>query len=390
MVGLAAGLSTAIVTSGLQSPFLRWFQHRFLGMRLPPDKVLHAYSTRIASSLTIESLVQFLGRDVLPSLLVREALLLQLDERGQAAPALALGVDQSATPNPADSAALATDSGRYRAPEGSTGRPCPWVRVAFALRANERLVGLLLLGRRDPDDYYDQAELDQIGTLAQQVAVVLSHIALTQQLRALNQHTLRVSEAERGSLARELHDGPMSRLSRQLQRLPPDTPTDVRQGVQEVVDSLRRIAAGLRPPALDFGLHAALRSLALDLKARAGPETEIELDVPPSPERYDPQVELHIYRIAQQATHNAARHAHARTITIAGVLAPGRINLTFGDDGRGFEVSETLELGRLLAQRHFGLAGMHERARTVSARLELRSAAGQGTNVRVMWEVAEK
>ncbi len=386
LVGLMAGLSTAIVTSGLQRPFERWFQRRFLGMRLPPDTVLGAYSTRIASSLTVESLTAFLARDVLPSLLVREALLLQLDERGQAAPILVLGVDDSNVPSSADRAVLVAESGRYHAPEGSASLSCPWVRVAFALRANEQLVGLLLLGRRDPDDYYDQAELDQIGTLAQQIAVVLSHIALTQQLRDLNQHTMSVSEAERGSLARELHDGPLSRLSLQLQRLPPDTPADVRQGIQEVIASLRRTASGLRPPALDFGLHAALRSLALDLKARTEPETDIVLDVPPSAERYDPQVELHIYRIAQQAGHNATRHAHARTITIAGELAPGCIDLTFGDDGWGFDTGKTLELGWLLGQGHFGLAGMHERARAVGARLELLSAPGAGTRVRVRWE----
>jgi signal transduction histidine kinase len=79
------------------------------------------------------------------------------------------------------------------------------------------------------------------------------------------------------------------------------------------------------------------------------------------------------YRIAAEALANVVRHAEARHVTV--VLEPGR--LIVADDGRGFDPAASLDDTR------FGLTGMRERARIIGATLEIESAPGKGTTVRL-------
>ena len=121
-----------------------------------------------------------------------------------------------------------------------------------------------------------------------------------------------------------------------------------------------------------------------------GPEITLALAEGGEPVRHDAQVELHVYRIVQQACDNALTHSRARCVTIRGHVEAGSIDLTVEDDGVGFEAEGRLDLSRLTAHKHFGLAGMFERANIVGAKLQVDSAPGSGTRVRVTWDAASR
>jgi signal transduction histidine kinase len=107
--------------------------------------------------------------------------------------------------------------------------------------------------------------------------------------------------------------------------------------------------------------------------------------VPDSPVRYDPEFELHVYRIVEQACENAVRHAQAASIEVQGRLEPGRIDLTIADDGVGFPAGQQLDLVGLVATKHFGLVSMFERAAVAKAQMEIDSAPQQGARINIQW-----
>lgn len=117
----------------------------------------------------------------------------------------------------------------------------------------------------------------------------------------------------------------------------------------------------------------------------AADSTQINLALDHSPPdlRHDPQVELYLYRIAQQACANALQHARARTLSVRGCLGPDSIQLTIEDDGVGFDLGPHHGAG---ATHHFGLDNMRERADIIGARFHIDSAPGHGTRVTVTWQ----
>ena len=260
------------------------------------------------------------------------------------------------------------------------------MRVVLPLRWEQRLIGVWLLGRRDPEDLYSQADLAMLTTLAHQTAIALMNIFQAESLHALYRADIERNEDQRSHLARELHDTVLNELASFAVDADGPAPADFPARIGRLTAQLRQIIAGLRPATLAYGLGVALSSLADDLTAQAaggaGVEVELESDDVPL---YPPAVEQQLYRIVQQALENALRHARPRTVRVTGRLAADEIDLTVADDGTGFAAPGPLDLDKLVAQKHYGLAGMFERAAIVGAQLRLESAAGQGTRVHVHW-----
>ena len=151
------------------------------------------------------------------------------------------------------------------------------------------------------------------------------------------------------------------------------------------IAELRQIVTGLRPAMLTYGLGKALQALADDLSERTEIDTEICLELVDDGTRYETQIEQHLYRIVQQACENAVKHAQPQKIVVCGQLAPHQIELTIKDDGRGFDGETQLDVAKLVTLKHYGLAGMFERATIIGAELEIVSQPGQGTRVQLVW-----
>jgi two-component system, NarL family, sensor histidine kinase UhpB len=192
---------------------------------------------------------------------------------------------------------------------------------------------------------------------------------------------LAAQESERRRLSRELHDEVGQALTGVLLELESATGesssphvTEAREGVRASLEAVRAIARHLRPVALDdLGLAAALRGLAVQVARSARFEVERRVESP-LPKLSDEE-ELVVYRIAQEALTNAARHAHAEQVELRLGWRAGALELLVRDDGRGFDPARTAEGA--------GIRGMRERAVLVGAELWLEASPRWGTEVRL-------
>jgi two-component system NarL family sensor kinase len=199
--------------------------------------------------------------------------------------------------------------------------------------------------------------------------------------------TVEAQELERRRLAGEIHDGISQRLVSLWYHLlaaedaTEDTPRLCRE--LEVAKELttaalaeaRAAIVGLRPSVLDdLGLGPGLESLARTLSG-----FQVELDI--TAERLPPHVEVALYRIAQEALQNVAKHAEATRVRLSLSTGPGGVRLAVDDDGRGFDGD-----GMSAAEdRHcYGMVGMRERAELIGATLTITSWPGRGTTVEVV------
>lgn len=386
-VGSVATLLIALVTAIFYPTFQQWVEHRILGMPLPPARVLELYTAHILTSMETEQLKRVICDEVLPSLLIRESTLIRLDETRNPVPVYRLGVTEMQLPRSTDIPALLAESGRVRQPfsEKAGSLPCPWARLILRLTVESKTIGLCLLGRRDPDDFYAPTEIPILQALMDQTALALMNIEQAEDLLALYKADIERQEVERNRLALELHDDVLGQMALLAMSMG-DTSSSIQfdQAYQSATERIRQIVNGLRPAMLNYGLRPALDELA-DENLTLGVGTVIHLELPPSEVRYPAMIELHLFRIIQQACQNALQHAEAKTIRILGSMEPEQVDLTVEDDGKGFTMGDQLDLAALLANKHFGLAGMHERAALIGARMTIVSAPAHGTRVQVTW-----
>jgi signal transduction histidine kinase len=192
-------------------------------------------------------------------------------------------------------------------------------------------------------------------------------------------------EQERGRIARELHDAPLQQLVGIIRRLEvkPEAQAEVGD-LTAVAEQLRTVATDLRPPVLDdLGLGAALEFLAEETSSASLPVSAHVDDEGRDSfgRRPPPEVELAVFRIAQEAVGNAIAHAQASTIQITSEISPGAVELVVRDDGSGLRPED----GRLAARRgRLGLASIRRRAQGIDAELSIDGHQG-GTTVRVAW-----
>lgn len=195
-------------------------------------------------------------------------------------------------------------------------------------------------------------------------------------------------EDERRRLARELHDGPAQAMAAALfgvdlalaalERKPQDAREELRRAREQVREALfdvRNLMSGLRPRVLEErGLIEALRSLAGD-PALWGPEVSVAISGSAAVDHLPNEIELALYRVAQEATSNARRHSGASKIEIELGVQAGAVRLTVRDDGNGPPKRPPLEIPGSGA----GISGMRERAAHLGGTFTLEQAPGGGT-----------
>ena len=209
-----------------------------------------------------------------------------------------------------------------------------------------------------------------------------------QQLRNLAKQVVRAQEEERRRISRELHDDTAQVLFAQLLQVSALKAVDDPE-VQQIaasfesstvnaIEGVRRLALELRPPALDdLGLAAALAELIQRFEGQHGFQVDLELHG--LARRLPADVELVLYRIAQEALTNVGKHAHARRVCVEITRETDNVTLIVRDDGDGFdeeryEGSDGVGLG-------LGLFGMQERAALIGGTLQIRSQLTSGTEI---------
>lgn len=200
--------------------------------------------------------------------------------------------------------------------------------------------------------------------------------------RRTSSAALSAQEEERARIARDLHDevnqsltGLLLRLEATRRNAPPDLGaelTETRTLANQAMQELLSLAQQLRPTALDdLGLKAALAGHVSELGEQGELETSFEArgDLSGLP----PEVQLVLYRVAQEALSNTIRHSEAKSVRVSLAREDGAVTLTIGDDGRGFTFEQ--------ASGGLGLQGMRERALLVGGDLRIESRPERGTRV---------
>lgn len=211
---------------------------------------------------------------------------------------------------------------------------------------------------------------------------------LTEERRAGDARALAAQEAERHRIAQELHDEVGQSLtvvllglkqveSRAPVGLVPELGA-VRESARAGLDDVRRVARRLRPGVLeDLGLTSALAALATDFADHSA--ASVRRSFAPGLPALTPEAEVVVYRVAQEALTNAARHSEATAVELSLQKVGDSVVLEVRDDGRGFDD---------LAEGS-GLMGMRERAELVRAELSVISRPRQGTTVRLAVPVGD-
>jgi signal transduction histidine kinase len=380
----------AAILGALFFPFFQtWIEQHVLGITLPHQKILETYATSITSSATLNDLLTLLNRDIFNSLQVQQyAFVLKTDETDTIL--LSKNVTQDQVQADAVLKLLASDRAyRLIPPSNGTGS-LDWIRLILPLKVDSKMIGLWLLGRRDPDDLYPQADLPIIQSLANQTAITMSNIMQTERIKSIYQANVDRYEKERMRLALDLHDSVLNEMAALLMFLDPSAQTPKFQTAYDtLVHRLREIVTELRPPMLNYGFKFGLDELADNLSERHKDTVQIEVSAQGGENMHYPQsVEHQIYRMVQEACENAIRHGQARHIHITGTLDAEYIDLVIEDDGHGFDAEGVKQLETLVAQKHFGLAGMLERAQLIGADVRFDSLPERGTRVAIFWKPA--
>lgn len=229
--------------------------------------------------------------------------------------------------------------------------------------------------------------IDGIGETEEVERIELAFLRMMRRLEAERRRAgsaaLHAQEEERARVARDLHDevnqsltGLLLRLEAARSEAPPELETELAETkalANQAMRELLSLARQLRPTALDdLGLAAAIAGLV----ERLG-EGEIEGTVAVDGDFSDlgDDAQLVVYRVAQEALSNAARHAGAAHVAVTLRRDAKGVELVVADDGRGFAFAES--------ERGLGIGGMRERALLVAGELTIESRPGAGTTVRL-------
>jgi signal transduction histidine kinase len=274
---------------------------------------------------------------------------------------------------------------------------CEGGHIVVPLVAKERAVGLLnfVCG----NEACNARDLDLLTNLGRQLGIAIENARLLEELRRkeavrgqLLRKVISAQEEERVRIARELHDEAGQALTSVLVGLKVmeraddleaarTLTADLKEVVTQTIDDVHNLAMELRPSVLDdLGLVPALARYVRSCPARFGFEASFEA-TGIREERLPPEVETTLYRIAQEALTNVARHADASR---AGVLLQQRgdtIVLIVDDNGTGFDPTQVTDSAQ--ARDRLGLYGIEERASLLGGRLTVESEPGGGTTLSV-------
>jgi two-component system sensor histidine kinase UhpB len=215
---------------------------------------------------------------------------------------------------------------------------------------------------------------------------ITEHKAAETALRALSRRLVQAEETERRRIARELHDQVGQNLSALNINLDIVMGTlqepalrrrleDSLKLVDGTLQSIETVMAELRPPLLDeYGLGAALGWYAEEYAQRTGIQVSVDKARDPG-KALRPEAAVALFRIAQEALNNVAKHAGAKLVRIGLWLEGGEMNLYIADDGGGFDPGQA-------PRGRWGMSTMRERAEAAGGRFLIDSVPGRGTTVR--------
>lgn len=275
--------------------------------------------------------------------------------------------------------------------------------LAAPLLIKDSVLGVLVVARQSTWPFVE-ADASLMVTLSNQLAIAMENVRLFEEVRAKEAHRgellsklITAHEDERRRIARELHDEVSQSLTGLLMGITAaeslQDPAAVRQrmdalyaSTEATLEEVRKLIYDLRPTALDdLGLVSAVRAHARDLLETAG--VTLAFDASGfGHRRLSAAVETTVFRVAQEAITNVARHARARSAAVRLTLKGGILTLIVEDDGIGFDLAGAV--GHR-PDRRMGILGMQERAALIGGELRIDSRPEHGTRVELTARIRE-
>jgi two-component system sensor histidine kinase DegS len=235
-----------------------------------------------------------------------------------------------------------------------------------------------------------------LGFLSNQMGAALNHIESLQQRQLFGVRIIKAQEEERRRVARDIHDGPAQALANVMFRaevcgrlMDSDLAQakvelgDLREQVRAVLKDTRKLIFGLRPMTLDdLGLAPTIRRLLDVVRERTGVIGDICISG--DTQRFDPAIEIGLFRVVQEALNNVEKHAQANCVRIRIDFRQQAISLLVEDDGNGFDMSVAT------GAEQFGLTGMKERISLIGGEIKISSQLGRGTKVYIRVRLPER
>ncbi len=266
------------------------------------------------------------------------------------------------------------------------GFPVQLLRAAAAVLITYSLVRTVQAAEDERREQFQRLERERLDALEQVQAELLQREAMRQELM---RSIVLAQEGERARVARELHDETAQTLtafSLHLAALRSKTDGELRselellQGLcKQMSQDIYRLVRDLRPAQLDdLGLAPALSYLVDESQPRLGLKIDLQIGGPRR--RLPPLVETVLFRVAQEALTNVARHAQVKAALVRLDFGPEQVVLQVKDQGQGFDVNQAWEYNQ---GSGLGLVGMRQRVDSVHGSLRIISAPQEGASVEV-------
>lgn len=279
--------------------------------------------------------------------------------------------------------------------------------IGWPLSVQDRVIGSLVLHIQPEVTALTGRDLSLLGTVAGLLSIAIENATRYEESQArealrgeLLHQVVSVQERERQRIARDLHDGAGQALTAlglgfaAVSETVKNNPTlaaqqlvELKQMSTQALTDLRDLIRDLRPSLLDdLGLVPALQNQVQTFQAHSG--VNARFMVYGRVRRLPPDMETIVFRIAQEALTNVAKHAAAENVTVTLTLTPELIQLQIRDDGRGFQPDDIFTVAQ--PRRAWGLLGIQERVALVGGSCQIHSIPGQGTTVDICIPLVEE
>lgn len=384
-------LVIAIASTFLYFPFIRWVSSKFLGTIYPIDNVINIYSEQISQQETIDDLKELIQNNLTKDLLIDLSwIALVSDFKSNYSPRH-LTSDKS-LPSKAELMAL-----NANAPIEEPFNYNPkfqWVRLIIPIRSINTFYGWWLIGEHSPDDVFSFDLIETLEVISIQIAMKISTIFQTQHIQSMYQIRVTREDSQESYILRELHDTVLNEFALLKEEIESKGLSDpkINRSFETITSSIRDTIAGLRPPLQEYPLFNSIEDYCFQInQSKKIPiNNNIQFDSTDAFE-YDEKGKINIYRMIQQGINNALAHSNATEITLYGRLDEESILIEICDNGDGFSLGinfdsiDSVTVNELIQKKHFGIAGMYERAKLIGATFDIESEPSIGTTIMIEW-----
>ena len=266
------------------------------------------------------------------------------------------------------------------------------------IKSRGKLIGILALGKKQSNGLYSQEDIELVMSLASQAGIMIENARMFDslkkqqlQVQQLLAQVVQAQEEERERISVDLHDGVAQWLAAASYRAQTvnallsgndnneaqDEMATMESTIDKSLKELRRVLIGLRPPALDeLGLSHALQQ---SLEALKTDGLDCQFSETGIPVRLPSDIEIAIYRVAQEALTNVRKHADATRVNLRLQFQADKLVVEIRDNGIGFGLSQTLDSA--ISVGHMGLLGMKQRVETLGGDIKIKTGEGAGTTI---------